>query len=170
MKRTVAKYFWSLNEKALIQAEKALRKPDHPKFITSLVTFLSRCNEPKELFSLLSKKEFIANWPRVKSYWLKIERKSEFRDWWDTIYERLAARAEHKEIAVKGGPSRLLKYIGRLIKLARLKKGLSQNELALKTGMKQPDISKIEEGRENITLATLSILSKALGIKKIEVA
>lgn len=168
MKSTVAKYFWSLNKKALRQIDKALRDPQHPQFITSLVTFLSRCNEPKELFSLLSKKEFIANWPKIKSYWLKTERKSEFRDWWDTIYERLAARDKHKERAAKGEPSRLFRYVGRLIKLARIKKGLSQNDLALRVGMRQPDISKIEEGRENITLATLSILSRALGIKKIE--
>ena len=101
MKSAVAKYFWGLNEKALKQAEKALGDPQHPKFITSSVAFLSRCNEPKELFSLLSKKEFVENWPRIKSYWVKIERQSEFRDWWDTIYEQIAARDRHKERVLK---------------------------------------------------------------------
>jgi hypothetical protein len=35
--------------------------------------------------------------------------------------------------------------------------------------MRQPDISKIEEGRKNITLGTLSSLIQVLEIKKIEI-
>jgi len=55
-----------------------------------------------------------------------------------------------------------------MIKEARVQKNISQKELALQTGMRQPDISMIEEGRKNITLQTLFRLCKVLGIKRIE--
>jgi transcriptional regulator with XRE-family HTH domain len=42
---------------------------------------------------------------------------------------------------------------------ARIQKGLSQKQLALRIGMKKPDISRIEEGKKNITLFTLIRLS-----------
>lgn len=50
-----------------------------------------------------------------------------------------------------------------------LEKGLNQHQVALSVGMRQPDISKIEEGKINITLNTLMRLCKVLGIKQIDV-
>ncbi|MCX5681924.1 MAG: helix-turn-helix transcriptional regulator, partial [Candidatus Omnitrophica bacterium] len=58
--------------------------------------------------------------------------------------------------------------IGVLVKDARIKKGLSQSQLALRVGMKQPDISQVEEGRKNITLYTLMRLCKVLEIERVE--
>jgi transcriptional regulator with XRE-family HTH domain len=55
-----------------------------------------------------------------------------------------------------------------MIKESRIKKGLSQKELALRLGMKQPDVCSIEKGKKNITLETLTLLCKALDIRKIE--
>ena len=52
------------------------------------------------------------------------------------------------------------------IRDARIQRGLSQKQLALRIGMKQPDISKIEEGKKNITLFTLNRLCRVLGIEK----
>jgi predicted transcriptional regulator len=37
--------------------------------------------------------------------------------------------------------------------------GLSQKELSLVIGVKQPEISKIEEGKKNITMSTLNRFS-----------
>ena len=54
------------------------------------------------------------------------------------------------------------------IKDVRIRKGLSQKELAIKAGMKQPDISKIEEGKKNITTITLARIYSILDIKKID--
>lgn len=164
----VSKYFWDLNERALKETENILRSPKHPKFIVRMVTFLSRCDQPKELFSLISKKEFIENWPRIRSYWLKFARQSDFRDWWETIYEQLLQEYRLKEKKPKGRSSALFLKIGRLIRNARVQKELSQNELAFRIGMKQPDISMIEEGKKNITLQTLARLCKVLEIKRID--
>jgi transcriptional regulator with XRE-family HTH domain len=58
--------------------------------------------------------------------------------------------------------------IGKLIKKRRIEKGWSQQELAYRVGINQPDISKIEEGKKNITLITLFRICKVLGIRKIE--
>jgi transcriptional regulator with XRE-family HTH domain len=55
-----------------------------------------------------------------------------------------------------------------LIRGARVQKNMSQNDLAVRSGMKQPDISKIEEGKKNITLGTLAVLCRVLGIKEIK--
>ncbi|MEK6564033.1 MAG: helix-turn-helix transcriptional regulator [Candidatus Omnitrophota bacterium] len=44
-------------------------------------------------------------------------------------------------------------------------KGLSQESLALRAGIPRPNLSAIEHGRQDITVATLRALSFALGIK-----
>lgn len=164
----IAKYFWDLNEEALRETENIFKHPAHPKFRARLVTFLSRCDQPKELFSLIAREDFINVWPKVRAYWLKISRDSTYRDWWETIYEQIAQEQKAKNIRPKGMPALAYLKIGKTIKDTRIEKGLSQNELALRVRMKQPDISKIEEGRKNITIETLSRLCKVLEIEKIE--
>ena len=164
----VLKYFWDLNEKALKETEKIVKNPAHHKFTGRMVTLLSRCDQPKELFSLISTKEFIEIWPKIRSCWAKVARESDFRDWWETIYEQILEESGGKSKKPKGKPSTLFIKIGRLIRDVRIRKGLSQKELAIKAGMRQPDISKIEEGKKNITTTTLARLCNILDIKKIE--
>jgi len=164
----IAKYYWDLNEKALRETGNIFKHPAHPKFRARLVTFLSRCDRPKELFSLITREDFINVWPEARAYWLKISRDSTFRDWWETIYEQIVREQKAKNISPKGTPALAYLKIGKTIKETRIEKGLSQNELALRVGMKQPDISRIEEGRKNITIETLSRLCKVLEIKRIE--
>lgn len=168
MKGGIAKYFWEFNEGSLIEAHRALENPVHPRFCAYAVTLLSRCQKPKELFSLISRKDFIENWPKIKSYWLKLERRSELRSWWEAIYAQIKGESRYHQETAKTDPSALFKDIGRLIRGARVQKNMSQNDLALRSGMKQPDISKIEEGKKNITLGTLAVLCKVLGIKEIK--
>ncbi len=168
MKKEYAKYFWDLNQKALENIEKIFKDPNHPKFNMYMVTFLSRCQNPKELFSLVKREDFINFWPKLKKYWRKVSPESTFIDWWQTIYEQLL---EEKGLSVKNpsgtAPSVLVK-VGKTLKKARIDKGYSQKDLALQVGMKQPDISRIEEGKANITLVTLYTICKVLEVKKIE--
>lgn len=168
MSKALSKYFWDLNKKALKETEKIIKNSQHPKFAMRMVSLLSRCQDPKELFSLLSKEEFVKGWPKVKSYWIKVVQSSDFRDWWQTIYEQMVRKENTKCLASKTKMFDASLRIGRLIKEARIKKGFSQKECALRLGMKQPDISNIEKGKNNITLETLALLCKALEIKKIE--
>ena len=161
----IAKYFWELNETALRDTQRALKDPRHPDFPQRMCALLSRCDKHKEIFSLFSKEGFMEFWPKVKSYWLRRERSSDYRDWWQTTYEQLLGRQKKEKARPVGRPSVFLLEIGRSIKEARLKKGLCQKELSAITGIKQPDISRIEEGKKNITLKTLFMLSSVLKIK-----
>jgi len=164
----IAKYYWDLNKDALRKTAKILRNPKHPQFVNRAVRLLSRCDNPRELFSFFSREEFIDFWPKVKAYWVKTESESNFRDWWQTIYEQFLRQGRKETKAPKNGQSILSLKIGKVIREARVQKGLNQKELALLVGIKQPDISKIEEGKKNITLKTLSALSGVLKIKKID--
>ena len=167
MNKKIAKYFWDLNDPALREAEKILKKPEHPEFSRRLVRFLSRCQKPRELFSFITKEKFVEVWPQVRRYWVKAARESDFRDWWQTIYEWIAAEHGVQKRMPKGRAPALFLRVGMMIRDARIRKGMSQSELALRAGMKQPDISKIEEGKKNITIGTLSRLCGILGLKKI---
>ena len=60
--------------------------------------------------------------------------------------------------------------IGSLIRVKRIEGSLSQKNLALKVGMRQPDISAIEAGKVNLTLESIMKLSRVLGIKEIPVS
>lgn len=166
----IQKYFWDLNKEALKETKRAIKDIKHPKFLMRIVTFLSRCDKPKELFSIILKKDFIKIWPKIKTYWRKVERMSDFRDWWETIYEQLLEKYQHKYKNAKGLSPDFFMNFGKTIRQARVSKGLSQKQLAQSIGMKQPDISKIEEGKKNITLYTLMRLSKILELKRIDIS
>lgn len=58
--------------------------------------------------------------------------------------------------------------IGEKIKKARLSMGITQKELAIKCGMKQPNISAIEHGRMP-TIPTLEKICRVLGLKMSDV-
>jgi DNA-binding XRE family transcriptional regulator len=166
---SIDKYFWDLKEKALKETKRILKDPSNSRFTERAVTLLSRCDKPAELFSVIPRKEFIEVWPGIRTYWIKHIRRSDFRDWWETIYEQLLEMDRHKVKRATGGTSAVFRSIGTEIRHARIRKGLSQKQLALRIGMKQPDISKIEEGKKNTTLYTLTRLCKVLGIEKIDI-
>lgn len=48
---------------------------------------------------------------------------------------------------------------------ARIKKGLTQKELAQKIGTEQPAIARIESGDENLTIDSAQKITEALGAK-----
>lgn len=166
----ISKYFWDLKEEAARQVETVLKDANNPKFMIRIVTFLSRCDKPKELFSIIPKEEFVEIWPKIRTYWMKRIRESTFRDWWQTIYEQLLEEYQLKTKKIKGRFPVFFQKFGKLIKEARINKGLNQKQLALSIGMKQPDISRVEEGKKNVTLYTLMRLCKTLEIKKIDIS
>lgn len=57
------------------------------------------------------------------------------------------------------------RYIGRIIHLMRREKGMRQSELALLTGLKQPNLSRIENGLVSPRHNTLEKIAKALGVE-----
>ncbi|MEW6040182.1 MAG: helix-turn-helix transcriptional regulator [Elusimicrobiota bacterium] len=161
----IKKYFWGYNEKAIKETVKILKNPTHPKFLARLFTLLSRLHKPRELFSIISKEQFIEVWPKMRKYWVKTSQTKDFLYWWETIYEQLLKIKKRPE----GSPMIGLQFIGEIIKNTRIKKGWNQSDFAKRVRMKQPDISEIEQGKKNITLQTLIKLCKILGIKNIPI-
>lgn len=159
---SIKKYFWSLNPRAIRETEKIIRDPGHPRYSEKMFVILSRCDKPKELFSIIAKKGFIENWPKIRSYWIRRRQAEDFRAWWETVYEELIKREGQK-----GSPSGLFKNLGEIIRAKRIENGLSQKDLANRARLKQPDISKIEQGKANITLETLIKLCRILDIRNI---
>ena len=58
-----------------------------------------------------------------------------------------------------------IKYIGKLLKEARLRKGLSQRSLSGKTKIPQNHISRIENGGVDLQASTLIELSRTLNLE-----
>lgn len=58
----------------------------------------------------------------------------------------------------------VLKKLGKIIRLHRLNKKMTQSELAFKTGLAQSSINRIESGNTNVTFLYLFRLANALEI------
>lgn len=58
----------------------------------------------------------------------------------------------------------MAKTVGQLIKEEREKSGISQNQLAKQAGISQPNLSRIESGQQDPSIATLREIAKALGV------
>ena len=75
----------------------------------------------------------------------------------ETIYEDgETIRIDDVPIATK---------VGCAVQVARCQAGISQSELAKRTGINQADISRIERGSANPSMATLDRIAKALDAK-----
>lgn len=59
----------------------------------------------------------------------------------------------------------ILFRIGRRIADLRRERGISQQDLAARCNFEKSNMSRIEYGRSNMTIATLLTISRALGVK-----
>lgn len=59
----------------------------------------------------------------------------------------------------------ILISLGKAIRMARRKKGLSQENLALLSGIDRSYMGRIERGDNNVAILTLSRISEALGMR-----
>ncbi len=161
---SIKKYFWDLNERAQKDTiNKVLKDPDHPKYLSRIHTLLSRCDRPGEVFLFIGKEQFIDTWPDIRKYWKRSAYAIDFLAWWETVYEQLI------EKSTPGKPLKTLIEIGENIRKARIERGMSQNELAGISHIKQPDISKMENGQINITIETLYKLLTILKVKHLKI-
>lgn len=100
---------------------------------------------------------------------------------WDNVDQYISARDGGKiKVPFEIGADVLLKYsqpenseidlkVGKMIRAARIKKGMSQEELALVSGTSRTYISRIENDRSGIELTTLrKIIETGLG-KRMEI-
>ena len=161
MKKELAKYFWSASGNGMEEIARSLADPAHPLFIQNSVTLLSRCDDPKEAFRIISRELFMEAWPKVRRWWKKSGISPDFLQWWDSVFAGLAKR----EVPVPRKGSSEFGAIGRRIREARLNKGWNQKDVAQYAGIAQRFVSEIERGVGNPTIETLLKICRVLGIE-----
>ena len=150
------------------EARNILKDPLDSRFILTASLLLARKAEPKEVFKCLNPMLFCKNWQVIKKRMNQDKWNLDRIIFWQAIYEKLLEKYRksgrwfsNKEPSVPRDP--FFNIIGEDIRKVRKKAGLSQHGLARKAGMSQQLISRIEKGRENISLITLKKIASALG-------
>jgi DNA-binding XRE family transcriptional regulator len=162
-------WLWDRNT-SLERARSALKNPKDKFFLSLAALLLSRKNTPKEVFGIYIKPlVFLQNWQRIKRQMRKDTWNNPRIEFWQAIYEKLKEKYENKgisiskETAVSRPQDEFCKLIADKIKAIRKLKGLTQIALAKKLKISQQLISRIERGRENISLLTLKKIVDGLG-------
>jgi len=133
------------------RVKKILKNEHDPRFYIYAEKLFSRVSDPKIVFGYIPKDIFHRNWPIIskriqKDSW--VQGKAEF---WQTIYEK----------TIGGHPERM--SIAEEIRNIRAQMGYSQKELAKRLGVIQQYVSKLEAGKENLTLDTLKKIAEVFG-------
>lgn len=159
---------WLWDKKlTLAEVKDILKDESNERFVDIASTLLSRKNNPKEVFEeYVDKIDFAKNWPKIKRRMRKDKWNNPRITFWQAVYEKLLAIYSEKGIKVRLSgalpDSELCEYIGDQVKKIREEMKLTQNALADKMGISQQIISRIERGRENISLKTLERIIEAL--------
>lgn len=152
---------------SLPEVKKILKDPLHENFVLFASLLLTRKNNPKEVFvEYVDPLVFCKNWPKIKKAMRKDKWNNKRVVFWQAIYENLIegyrkkgiSFRERKKVAVID----ICRKVGEQIREIRKAEGLSQKELAKRIGVSQQLISRIEKGKENISLAALNNVLKAL--------
>ena len=142
------------------KVKKILHDEGNPRFYIYAEKLFSRVSDPEAAFSYIPKEAFYRHWPIIKQ---RIDRDAWSRgraDVWQKMYDQTAAR-----LNVHGSALSERMGLARQIKDIRLQLGYTQAEMAKKLGVIQQFISKLETGRENLTVDTLKKIADVFGKK-----
>ena len=151
------------------EIQKILKDPKNKRFVNIAALLLSRNNVPKEVFTdFLSRERLVQHWARIKRQMRKDAWNDPRIDFWQAVYEKLVEDLKARGIAIRKTPQdkrgdELYQEVGAQIKRLREERGWTQNELASKLKVSQQVISRLESGRENLSLSTLKRIFGALG-------
>lgn len=166
---------WLWDQKtSLKKAKQILKDPLNPNFLRMASMLLLRKNTPREVFNeYLSPLIFYQNWEKIKRVMKKDAWGTPRLHFWHAVYEKVREKFKRRKIVLR--PTTLYladefcRLIGDKIKNLRRKRGLTQKELSNKLQISQQIISRIESGRQNISLLTLKNIVSSLGAEvKIE--
>ncbi|MDP3143175.1 MAG: helix-turn-helix transcriptional regulator [Candidatus Omnitrophota bacterium] len=145
------------------------KNESHPRFAEFAALLLARKNTPKEVFKdYFSTLVFCRNWPKIKKSMRRDSWNNPRIEFWQAVYERLAQKYKNKKIALKpidAEPpvaNELAGEMAQKIIAMRKQKGFTQQDLARRSGFSQQMISRIEKGRQNISLSTLKKIADSL--------
>ena len=162
---------WLWDRKITLPAAKQiLRDPAHPRFVDLAALLLSRKNSPSEVFrEYIRPVDFCRNWTLLKKEMNKDTWGSSRIHFWQAVYEKVREKLKRRGTLIKTlspqKPDVGLIMIGEKIKALREERGLTQKALARKLKISQQIISRVESGRQNISLLTLKEIASALEAK-----
>jgi len=163
-------WLWDRNIPAK-EVKNILTDERHPKFTELAALLLARKNTPKEVFkNYLPRDTFFRNWQRIKKKMRQDKWTEDRIIFWQAIHEKLAEIFRGEGITIRSiktisPESELFRDVGEQIKKLRKQAGLTQNDLAQKLGVSQQVISRVESGRDNVSLLTIKQVVGALGHK-----
>jgi len=150
----------SLDEK---QVKKILKDENNPKFVVYAEKLLSRSNNAKKIFSLIEKKSFCRKWYKIKKRLNKNKWAKDKVVFWQVIYDSVKDQLKRKGVKIREE----LKYtipvvrkdLAEQIRKIRTSLGYTQKEIARQLGVAQQYISKVESGKEAISIGKLIALA-----------
>jgi DNA-binding XRE family transcriptional regulator len=159
---------------SLTETKRIFKDPQHKNFISFSALLLLRKNDPREVFAeYIDPLLFCQNWPKIKKKMRQDQWGSKRIVFWQAMYEKLVEKYRKQGIRFRGKqkilPVDICKDVGQKIRQARKAEGLSQKALAERIGISQQLISRIEKGRENLSLVTLKKVVSSLR-KKVDIA
>lgn len=165
-----ADWLWDRNIPAK-EIKNILTDERHPKFTELAALLLARKNTPKEVFkNYLPRDTFFRNWQRIKKKMRQDKWTEDRIVFWQAVYEKVAEIFREEGITIRplktiSPGDELFRDVGEQIKNLRKQAGLTQNNLAQKLDVSQQVISRVESGRDNVSLLTIKQVVGALGHK-----
>ena len=155
-------WHWDINLPET-KIKKILTREDDPRFPRIAGALLSRMEDPKEVFKLITPVSFCRRWRAIEREIKSDNWTKEKAAFWKTTYLRLS-----KELREKGEKIRQIEIIrlddfdrDLVAKIRECRKNvlMTQKELAVSMGVSQQFISNIEKGRERPNLDFLKKLA-----------
>ncbi len=152
-----------------LNIEEIFADEKHPRFLETAALLLARKNSAQEVFlEYIKPLVFFRNWTRLKNIMRKDQWNNPRIKYWQAIYEKLAEKYKERGIKIrtpKKPRDKISAEIGQKIKEARLKKKVTQQQLAKRIGITQQMLSRVEIGMENLSLETIKKIANKLGGK-----
>lgn len=162
-------WLWGIH-KPESEIVRILKKPEHKYFFYYAEILFSRVNNVQYVLDLIGELTFVKKWSAIKKRMRKDGRNQSKIYFWQTLYERSLKKFHVQGIKIRESKIKnkvedeRIKY-AKYFNAARKSKSMSQMEVAEKMGVVQPYISKIETGRENVSLDSLKKISEILDVR-----
>ena len=149
------------------EVKKILKDPNNPGFIELAALLLARSNSPKEVLQrYILPIDFCKYWPQIKKRMGKDRWQEPRVIFWQAVYEKVREKLKEKGLLDRReplvSPDPFLAEIGNQIRAIRKKKDLTQKDLARKLSVSQQLVSRIEKGRQNLSLNYLKRIAETL--------
>ena len=159
-------WYWDLNT-PLKKIKQILSREDDPRFPRLVGTLLSRVQDAKQVFELITPTAFCRRYHAIENEIKSDEWTKEKAAFWKATYLRLSKELQEKGEKIRKPEVIELDAFDRALveKVTQYRKAasMSQKELAQFMGYSQQYISGIETGREKITIDFLKKLAQIIG-------